>query len=76
MKMRPGEKLIDKLDSVEDTKGNNGERGSLNLSIPMYFLSTSCVQQQVRCNMALRTESVLLLIIILSIHKRESALSL
>ena len=27
MKMRPGEKLIDKLDSVEDTKGNNGERG-------------------------------------------------
>ena len=29
MKMRPGEKLIDKLDSVEDTKGNNGERGLL-----------------------------------------------
>ena len=27
MKMRPGEKLIDKLDAVEDTKGNNGERG-------------------------------------------------
>ena len=29
MKMRPGEKLIDKLDSVEDTKGNNGERGKI-----------------------------------------------
>ncbi|XP_060603512.1 Bardet-Biedl syndrome 5 protein-like [Ruditapes philippinarum] len=27
MKMRPGEKLIDKMDAVEDTKGNNGERG-------------------------------------------------
>ena len=25
--MRPGEKLIDKLDSIEDTKGNNGDRG-------------------------------------------------
>lgn len=27
--LRPGEKLIDQLDSVEDTKGNNGERGTL-----------------------------------------------
>ena len=27
MQMRPGEKLIDKLDSIEDTKGNNGDRG-------------------------------------------------
>lgn len=26
--MRPGEKLIDKMDAVEDTKGNNGERGN------------------------------------------------
>ncbi|XP_015778467.1 PREDICTED: Bardet-Biedl syndrome 5 protein-like [Acropora digitifera] len=26
MKLRPGEVLIDKLDSVEDTKGNNGDR--------------------------------------------------
>ena len=26
--MRPGEKLIDKLDSIEDTKGNNGDRGT------------------------------------------------
>ena len=25
--MRPGEKLIDKLESIEDTKGNNGDRG-------------------------------------------------
>ena len=29
MKMRPGEILIDKLDSVEDTKGNAGDRGRL-----------------------------------------------
>ena len=27
--MRSGERLIDHLDSVEDTKGNNGERGKL-----------------------------------------------
>lgn len=29
MKMRPGEVLIDCLESVEDTKGNNGDRGNL-----------------------------------------------
>lgn len=28
MKMRPGEVLIDCLESVEDTKGNNGYRGN------------------------------------------------
>ena len=27
MKMRSGEIMIDKLDAIEDTKGNNGERG-------------------------------------------------
>ncbi|XP_076471311.1 BBSome complex member BBS5-like [Babylonia areolata] len=29
MRMRPGEKGIDRLDAVEDTKGNNGDRGCL-----------------------------------------------
>lgn len=29
MKMRLGEILIDKLDSVEDTKGNAGDRGRI-----------------------------------------------
>ncbi|XP_011680639.1 Bardet-Biedl syndrome 5 protein homolog [Strongylocentrotus purpuratus] len=29
MNMRPGESIIDKLDSIEDTKGNNGDRGRL-----------------------------------------------
>ncbi len=29
MKMRPGEILIDKLESIEDTKGNAGDRGRI-----------------------------------------------
>ena len=29
MKMRPGELLIDRLDSIEDTKGNAGDRGRI-----------------------------------------------
>ncbi|GFO21367.1 Bardet-Biedl syndrome 5 protein homolog [Plakobranchus ocellatus] len=29
MKLRPGEKPIDQLDAVEDTKGNNGDKGRL-----------------------------------------------
>jgi len=29
LRLRPGEKLIDQLDAIEDTKGNNGERGRL-----------------------------------------------
>ncbi|KDR08011.1 Bardet-Biedl syndrome 5 protein-like protein [Zootermopsis nevadensis] len=29
MKMRPGEKILDKLDYVEDTKGNGGDKGRL-----------------------------------------------
>ena len=28
LKMRPGEKLVDRLDAIEDTKGNNGDRGT------------------------------------------------
>lgn len=31
MKTRPGEVLIDCLDSIEDTKGNNGDRGKYSL---------------------------------------------
>lgn len=29
MQLRPGEKVIDRLDAIEDTKGNNGDRGLL-----------------------------------------------
>ena len=32
LQLRAGEKLIDQLDSVEDTKGNNGERGRLTIT--------------------------------------------
>lgn len=42
MKMRPGEKILDKLDSVEDTKGNGGDKGRLvitNLRIIWHSLS-------------------------------------
>lgn len=43
MKLRSGEKLIDKLDSVEDTKGNGGDKGRLmvtNLRIIWHSLTT------------------------------------
>lgn len=32
IKLRKGEVLIDSINSVEDTKGNNGERGSLSVT--------------------------------------------
>ena len=40
--MKAGEKVIDKLDFVEDTKGNNGDKGRLivtNLRILWHSLS-------------------------------------
>lgn len=43
MKLRPGEKAIDRLDSVEDTKGNGGDKGRLivtNLRILWHSLSS------------------------------------
>ena len=42
MEMRSGENLIDKLDMIEDTKGNAGDRGSLlvtNLRIMWHSLA-------------------------------------
>lgn len=33
MKLRPGEKAIDQLESIEDTKGNNGDKGIMLLLI-------------------------------------------
>eukprot|EP00694_Reclinomonas_americana_P002755 EC788587.1.p2 GENE.EC788587.1~~EC788587.1.p2 ORF type:complete len:154 (+),score=43.56 EC788587.1:22-462(+) len=32
LSLRPGEKIIDAIDSIEDTKGNNGERGTLSIT--------------------------------------------
>ena len=29
MRLRPGEQIIDKLENIEDTKGNAGDRGRL-----------------------------------------------
>lgn len=43
MKLRPGEQMIDRLDSVEDTKGNGGDRGRFiitNLRILWHSLSS------------------------------------
>ncbi|XP_061199066.1 Bardet-Biedl syndrome 5 protein isoform X3 [Neopsephotus bourkii] len=53
MKMRPGEVLIDCLESVEDTKGNNGDRGRLlvtNLRIIWRSLSLPRVNLSVGYN--------------------------
>ncbi len=54
MKMRPGEMLIDLLNSIEDTKGNAGDRGRVlvtNLrviwhsqSMPRVSLCEYCLQ--------------------------------
>lgn len=44
MKMRKGEHVIDKLDFIEDTKGNNGDKGRLlitNLRMIWHSLSTT-----------------------------------
>ncbi|XP_027317258.1 BBSome complex member BBS5 isoform X2 [Anas platyrhynchos] len=53
MKMRPGEVLIDCLESIEDTKGNNGDRGRLlvtNLRIIWRSLSLPRVNLSVGYN--------------------------
>ncbi|KAK0145077.1 Bardet-Biedl syndrome 5 [Merluccius polli] len=53
MKTRPGEVLIDCLDSIEDTKGNNGDRGRLlvtNLRIIWHSLALPRVNLSVGYN--------------------------
>nr|KAF6450529.1 hypothetical protein HJG59_008399 [Molossus molossus] len=53
MKTRPGEVLIDCLDSIEDTKGNNGDRGRLlvtNLRILWHSLALPRVNLSVGYN--------------------------
>uniref|UniRef100_K1QJC8 Bardet-Biedl syndrome 5-like protein n=1 Tax=Magallana gigas TaxID=29159 RepID=K1QJC8_MAGGI len=53
MKMRPGEKLIDALNAVEDTKGNNGDRGRLmvtNLRIIWHSLALPRVNLSIGFN--------------------------
>ena len=36
MKLKPGEKLIDKLESTEDTKGNNGDTEGLTTEFQVF----------------------------------------
>ncbi|XP_033761379.1 Bardet-Biedl syndrome 5 protein homolog [Pecten maximus] len=53
MKMRPGEKMIDRLDAVEDTKGNNGDRGRIivtNLRIIWHSLNMPRVNLSIGFN--------------------------
>uniref|UniRef100_H0WNB4 BBSome complex member BBS5 n=1 Tax=Otolemur garnettii TaxID=30611 RepID=H0WNB4_OTOGA len=53
MKTRPGEVLIDCLDSIEDTKGNNGDRGRLlvtNLRIIWHSLALPRVNLSIGYN--------------------------
>lgn len=43
MKLRPSERIIDRLDSIEDTKGNGGDKGRLivtNLRILWHSLTS------------------------------------
>lgn len=43
MKLRPSERIIDRLDSIEDTKGNGGDKGRLivtNLRILWHSITT------------------------------------
>ena len=39
LRCRSGEKVIDRLESVEDTKGNNGDRGTVILVFSHFTVS-------------------------------------
>ena len=55
MKMRPGEILIDKLDSIEDTKGNSGDRGRLLVTNLRVIWHSLTMQRVSLCNAELVT---------------------
>lgn len=43
MRLKPGEKIVDRLENIEDTKGNGGDRGRLivtNLRLLWHSLTT------------------------------------
>uniref|UniRef100_A0A1B6DL88 BBSome complex member BBS5 PH domain-containing protein n=2 Tax=Clastoptera arizonana TaxID=38151 RepID=A0A1B6DL88_9HEMI len=53
MKMRPGEEIIDRLDYIEDTKGNGGDKGRLlitNLRIIWHSLSSPKIRLTIGFN--------------------------
>ena len=60
MKMRAGEVLIDKLDSVEDTKGNSGDRGRLLITNLRVIWHSLTMQRVSLCK--------IIIIIIIMIH--------
>ena len=53
--MRPGEILIDKLDSIEDTKGNSGDRGRLLVTNLRVIWHSLTMQRVSLCNAELVT---------------------
>ncbi|XP_044742090.1 Bardet-Biedl syndrome 5 protein homolog [Chrysoperla carnea] len=62
MKLRPGEKIIDRLDSIEDTKGNGGDIGNMfitNLRILWYLLSATGVSLSIGFNCVVSTSTTL-----------------
>jgi Bardet-Biedl syndrome 5 protein len=64
---RRGEKVIDSINSVEDTKGNNGERGSLVITnLRMLWISHS--NSKINLSIGLNT------IVTLNIRKAKSKL--
>ena len=55
--MRPGEILIDKLDSIEDTKGNSGDRGRLLVTNLRVIWHSLTMQRVSLCKSVIRSLS-------------------
>lgn len=53
MKTRPGETLIDCLDSIEDTKGNNGDRGNAAWELEIALANVSLLRMPISCRSTL-----------------------
>lgn len=63
MKLRAGEKLIDRLDAIEDTKGNDGDRGRMivtNLRVMWHSLTSPRINLSIgfNCVMNVTTRTV------------------
>lgn len=60
MRMRPGERMIDSLNAIEDTKGNNGDRGRMivsNLRIIWHSLALPRVNLSIGFNCVINISS-------------------
>lgn len=63
MRLRPGEKIIDRLDNIEDTKGNAGDRGRLvvtNIRMLWHSITSPRINLTIglNCIMAINTKEV------------------